>query len=227
MTFSNILRRIRNLIFAPKAEWRAIAAEAPASSWSSLWVYALTLAAIGPCAYGFGIWLFGIDKGETYHAAPLAADSPMGSAISSFVFNLDLPMSAGARIISALFALRIAITSYALALLTATLFGLVLYLLAPLMSGERNFRQALRTAIYASTPGWIAAVCLVLPALYVIFIIGMIYSLYIMHGGIRLLLNVPESEAAVLIGMTVFCLLLLFQVIGYAASALGFSILLL
>ena len=227
MALSNVLRRSRNMIFSPQAEWNAIAAETSASPWSGLLVYVLLLASIGPCAYGIGIWLFGINMGGGSQASPLAADSPMGSAISSFVFNPNLSISTGEKTISALLALRIAMTTYVLSLLTVALLGLVLYLLAPLMSGQRNFRNALRTAIYSSTPAWIAAVSLTLPALFVIFIIGMIYSLYIMPGGTRLLLNVPESEAAMLVGVTVFCLLLLSQVIGYLASALGFSILLL
>lgn len=227
MALSNVLRRIRNMIFSPQAEWREIAAETSTSSWTDLLAYALLLASIGPCAYGTGILLFGINMGEGSQATPLAMDSPMSSAISSFVFNLILPISASEKTISALLALRLAMTTYALSLLSVVLLGLVLYLLAPLMSGERNFRNALRAAIYSSTPAWLAAVCLILPALSAIIIIGIIYSLYIMHGGTRLLLNVPESEAAILIGMTVFCLLLLSQVIGYIASALGFSILLL
>jgi Yip1 domain len=120
--------------------------------------------------------------GGRYQATPLAADSPMGSAISSFAFNLNLPIDSGVKIISALHALHIALTTYALSLFTVALLGLVLYLLAPLMYGQRNFRQAMRTAIYGSAPGWIAAVCLVVPALIVIFVIGTIYSLYIMQG---------------------------------------------
>ena len=227
MALSNILRRIRNMIFSSQAEWQAIAAETSTSSWTGLLAYALLLASIGPCAYGTGILLFGINMGGGSQATPLAVDSPMGSAISSFVFNLNLPITTGVKIISALLTLRIAVASYALSLFTVALLGLLVYILAPLMSGERNFRNALRAAIYSSTPAWIAAICLVLPALSAIIIIGIIYSLYTLHGGVRLLLNVPESEAAVLIGMTVFCLLLLSQVIGYAASALGFSILLL
>ena len=227
MALSNVLRRSRNMIFSPQAEWRVIAAENSDYPRSGLLVYVLLLASIGPCAYGIGIWLFGINMGGGSQASPLAADSPMGSAISSFVFNPNLSISTGEKAISTLLALRLAMTTYALSLLTVTLLGLVLYLLAPLMSGQRNFRNALRTAIYSSTPAWTAAVCLILPTLFIILVIGMIYSLYIMPGGTRLLLNVPESEAAMLVGVTVFCLLLLSQVIGYLASALGFSILLL
>ncbi|MBC7946196.1 MAG: hypothetical protein H7X91_13225 [Burkholderiales bacterium] len=60
--------------------------------------------------------------------------------------------------------------------------------------------------------------------MFVILVIGMLYSLYLCYLGVRTVLRIRASDAQMLLGIVLFCLLLLSPAIGYLAGALGFRI---
>ena len=219
MYAASVFRRVCNMIFSPQAGWLAIAGEENTSLARICACYALPLAAAGPLAYFAGVALLGIHIEEDT-LSPLQPDSPMAAALS-FVFSPQFSFDAGPSLLTIAAALRLGLMTYAGFLLTLVLLGLLLYVFAPLMGGVRNFRNASKAAIYSSIPAWIAGLSLILPKLFMIFIIGTMYSLYVLYGGVKVLLKVSEEDAAMLVGMVVFCLLLLSQVAGYAAGSLG------
>jgi hypothetical protein len=85
-----------------------------------------------------------------------------------------------------------AIFGYVMACTTVLVLALIIYLLAPVFSGRRNFDSAFKLAVYSFTPVWLAGIFLVLPGLHFLALCGF-YGLYILWLGMPRLTKVPEE----------------------------------
>jgi len=130
----DLFERIKNIMLTPKTEWPAIEAE-PTS----------------------------VAKLYTGYVMPLAALAALMSFVRMSVIGISLPFSGVFRA-PLLSGLVYALVSFGFGLLGLYLVGLIISGLAPTFSGERNQRQALKTAAYAVTPAWISSVLGLLPA---------------------------------------------------------------
>ena len=66
---------------------------------------------------------------------------------------------------------------------------------APTFGGEKNFLQSMKLAAFSSTAIWLAGVFFILPALNILFLLGL-YSLWLLWLGLPLLMNVHEDNRA-------------------------------
>ncbi|MCB1576677.1 MAG: YIP1 family protein, partial [Xanthomonadales bacterium] len=107
-------------------------------------------------------------------AIPAIAGFIKGSLIgySAFGFTARTPIVSG--IIGM-------IVAYALALAVVYLIGLIIDALAPTFGGEKNQIQALKTAAYMSTAGWIAGIAVIVPWIgWLIVWAGFFYGAYLL-----------------------------------------------
>ena len=123
-----LVDRAKGILLQPAREWPAIAAE-PAGTKALFLGYAVPLAAISAVASWIGHSLIGVP-------AP-------------FVGTLRAPVMTG---------LALAVATFALQLAVAFGVGLVIDALAPSFGGEKNPGQAMKCAVYAYTPAWVAGV---------------------------------------------------------------------
>jgi len=70
----------------------------------------------------------------------------------------------------------------------------VIDLLAPRFGGEKNFANAVKLSVYSHTPLWLAGICLLIPGLNFLLILG-VYGVYLLWTGLPLLMRVPTEKA--------------------------------
>ncbi len=187
----NIVDRVKNIVLTPQTEWPVIAAEA--TSVRELYLgYVVPLAAIGPVARFLGISLFGF----------------------SFLF-------AGRFGMPIVWALSAAISQYVLALVGVFIVGLIIEALAPKFGGEKNRLQALKVAVYASTPAWIGGVFYLLPSLGMLATLASLYGIYVLYLGLPVLMKAPQDKAVPYTAVVIVCAIVVFVVIGAIVGEVG------
>jgi len=67
----------------------------------------------------------------------------------------------------------------------------VIDLLAPRFGGERNFDNALKLAVYAHTPFWLAGIFLLIPGLHFLLVLGL-YGVHLLWTGLPVLMRTPQ-----------------------------------
>lgn len=186
----SITDRVKNICLTPKTEWPVIAAE-PATTGGLISGYVVPLAAIGAIAGFIG-------------------HSIVGTTVP-FIGTYRTPMVAG---------LVLAVFTFGMAIVGCFVLGLIIDALAPTFAGEKNSIQALKVAVYAYTPAWVAGVLNILPALGILGIFAAIYGLYLLYLGLPRLMKCPEDKAIPYTAVVVVCAIVLSIVIGAVGVAL-------
>jgi hypothetical protein len=153
---------------------------------------------------------------------PLAAFAALMSFVRMSVIGigfLRMPVLSG---------LVYALVNFGFALLGLYLVGLIIDMLAPTFSGQRDRRQALKTAAYAFTPAAVGSVFGLLGALGgLLSLVAAIWGIYLLYLGLPLLMRSPQEKAPGYTAAVIVCTILLGIVFGFVASALsplhGFS----
>jgi hypothetical protein len=186
-----LLDRVKAICLKPNTEWPVI--EAETSSTNALMMgYAVPLAAITPIAGFIG----GVVVGRSI----------------PFVGSYHVPVGS---------ALTLAVVSYVLALVGLFVLSLIINALAPSFGGQKNGTQALKLAVYAQTPAWIAGVFTVLTSLSWLPIIAAIYGLYLFYLGLPVLMKNPKEKSAGYTVVVIICAVVIYVVMGAVAAAVG------
>jgi len=215
----SMLRMAADLVLRPAMAWDALA-NAPLEM-SRMWRHLLILGSIGPVALVLGSWLFNSQAIPIGQVLPLAAGSPMHSAVSGYVFPLDFPLMAPPRSPGLLIAARSGLAFFAGQIVIMLLAAGVIWFCAPYCEGKRDARAALAVVIYGSTPLLLSGIGLVGISLSLLLAAGALHSCVVMQRGVRRLLGAPGSDASMLLGITVMALYVLIPLLGFAAAMLG------
>jgi hypothetical protein len=105
---------------------------------------------------------------------------PLGGYLSSY--RIPIPNGIAHMVIDYLFSLG---SVYVLAVIIDGF--------APTFGGEKNFLQSMKLAVFSSTALWLAGVFFILPAMSILYLLGL-YSLYLLYLGLPLLMNVHEDK---------------------------------
>jgi hypothetical protein len=65
--------------------------------------------------------------------------------------------------------------------------------LAPSFGSEKNLGKSAQLVAYASTPAWVAAIFMILPALSILGLLGL-YGIYLFYIGLPVLKKTPEDK---------------------------------
>lgn len=153
--------------------------------------YVLILAAIPPVVSFIGLSIVGI---------------------GAFGSTYRVPMESGVAHL---------VISYVLSLAAVYVIALIIDALAPQFGGRKSFIQALKVAAYFPTPGWIAGVFNIIPALWIIGFLLSLYSLYLLYLGLPALMKPPEDKAIPYMVVVIIAAIVLFVVI---AAIVGLTI---
>jgi hypothetical protein len=189
----NLVDRVKNVLLQPGQEWPVVAAET-ADTKSLFLGYAMPLAAIGPVAMWLGHSLIGV-------SVPLFG-------------TVRTPLLSG---------LTFAILTYVLGLVAVFVVGLIIDALAPTFGGEKNATQALKCAVYAYTPAWVAGVLHLIPALGTLALIAALYGLYLLYLGLPVLMKAPQDKAIGYTVVVVLCAIVLSIVLSVIGGVVGFA----
>jgi Yip1 domain/Double zinc ribbon len=115
-----------------------------------------------------------------------------------------------------------ALLRFGSALLGVYLVGLIIDRLAPTFAGQRNQRQAFKTAAYAFTPAAFGALLGLFPVLGpVLQLAAALYSIYLLYLGLPLLMRNPQDKAMGYTATTVVCAIFVMLLLGVIMSVFG------
>jgi hypothetical protein len=99
----------------------------------------------------------------------------------------------------------------------AIVYGLALVIdaLAPMFGTQKDFAAALKLAVYATTPVWIAGIFLLVPGLSFLVILGL-HGVYLLWTGLPVLMQAPPERTLPYAATVAGCTLIL--VIGLGLS---------
>jgi hypothetical protein len=115
-----------------------------------------------------------------------------------------------------------ALVSFGLALVGFYVSGWIIDMLAPSFSGQRDRRQALKTAAYAFTPAAIGSVFGLLGGLGgLLHLAAAIWGIYLLYLGLPVMMRSPEDKAPGYTAAVVVCTILLGIVFGLVVAAVN------
>ena len=184
----DLIDRIKKILLQPKQEWEVISGETTTTA--ELYKnYIILLAAIGPVASIIGMAVVGVSM-------------PFGGT-----FRVPITTAVGS-----------AVVHYILSLVSVYILALIIDILAPYFSGEKNMNQALKLSAYSYTAGWIAGIFIILPALSILGILGL-YGLYLLYTGIPVIMKAPEGKSLGYTAAVCVAAIILFVVISWLPRA--------
>ncbi|MFZ3138876.1 MAG: Yip1 family protein [Thermodesulfovibrionales bacterium] len=179
----NIVDRIKGILLKPKQEWQTISGET--TTIPELYkAYIIILAAIGPVASIIGMSIVGISL--------------------PFVGSFRIPITTS---------IASAVVHYILTLVGVYILALIIDALAPTFSGGKNINQAFKVATYSYTPGWLAGIFTIIPALSILSILGL-YGLYLLYLGLPVLMKSPQEKSLGYTVAVIVAAIIIFVVIG-------------
>jgi Yip1 domain/zinc-ribbon domain len=187
-----IVARIKGILLTPKTEWPVIAQE-PTTTAELYTGYVMLLAAFTAVM-------------SLVRSSVIGIHVPFGD-------NVRLPLTTG---------LMSAVVAFVMGLIGLFVVGIIINVLAPTFGGQKDQRQALKTAAYAFTPGWLSAVFYLLPSMGTLlqFLAG-IYGIYLLYLGLPVLMRSRPDKAVGYTATVVISTIVLFMVIGAVMAGLG------
>jgi len=160
----------------------------------------------------------------TRYALPLAAIGPIAGFIGGQVFGISLFLVTFKP--SLMSGLTMALTSFVMSLVSLVVVSLVAEFLAPNFGGEANRTQAFKLVAASMTPGWVAGILGIIPALGALAIIAGLYGIFLLYKGSTPLMKVPEDKAVVYtvaVVVAAFVLSLITGTVVGRVTAMGMS----
>ncbi|NIM91050.1 MAG: DUF1282 domain-containing protein [Candidatus Aminicenantes bacterium] len=108
-----------------------------------------------------------------------------------------------------------AILSYVLTLASVYIFGLVINLLAPSFSSKQDPVKAMKLAVYAMTPAWVAGVLYLVPLLGFLAILASLYGIYILYLGFaEPLMDTPKDKVVTYLVVSLVVYIVLWVIVA-------------
>jgi hypothetical protein len=160
------------------------------------------------------------------YAIPLAAFSALMSFLRLSVIGISFGF--GSFRVPLVTGLVWTVVNFIMGLIGLFLFGLIIDFLAPTFSGQRDQRQALKTAAYTFTPVALSSVLGLLPELgRLLQFIAALYAIYLLYLGLPLMMRSPREKAVGYTIATIICAILasivLVVVMSFVGRIIGFS----
>jgi Yip1 domain len=157
------------------------------------------------------------------YALPVAALPAIAGFIKTSVlgygmFGVSIRGSMGGGLTAAIFALVVSLVS-------VFVMGLIINALAPTFGGTKNSVQALKTACYAYTAGWVAGIFILLSVALggLLTLLGMGYGAYLMYVGLPHTMKAPQEKAAGYAIVSILAAIVLSWVLTAMVAGLGFG----
>ncbi len=151
----------------------------------------------------------------TSYAAILAIIPPAATFIGwsvvgmSFMgFSYRMPFASG---------ISYAVFHYVLSLIGIYVVAFVIDMLAPKFGSRKNMINAMKVAVYANTPNWIAGILFIIPSLSPIVMVASLYSLYLFYVGLPVLMETPKEKIMGYIIVVIIACIIVFYLTGMIA----------
>ena len=166
MDFNKIIARAKAILLSPKTEWPVIAGEAG----STAQIYK-----------DYVIWLAGV--------------AAIASFVSMSMVGTRMPFFGTYRV-GIMSGVGFALWSFLMSLVGVFLFALLIDFLAPKFGASKDSLQALKTAAYTATAGWVGSVLGILPGVgWLLSLAAAIYGIYLLYLGVQHTMKCPQDKA--------------------------------
>ena len=186
-----LVARVRNIIFAPKTEWRVIQTESTS-----------------------------VSRLYSGYVVPMAAFASVMCFLRLSVVGVEVPSGGTIRVPFINGSLS-ALLTFVLSLAGLYLVGLVINTLASAFGGRPDLRQALKTAAYALTPAWLGTALTFLPIGNTLQFMAGLYGVYVLYIGLPVMMQAKEDGAGGYASSVVACALCVGLLFGLGAATLG------
>jgi Yip1 domain len=191
MDFAKLIERAKNICLSPSTEWPKIAGES-ATTQSLFTGYAMILAAI-PAICGF---------------------------IGMTVIGMSMPIVGTVRTGVAAGLVQL-IVGYVLGLVAVYILSIIINALAPTFDGQKDPINALKLAVYAYTPSWLAGILMLVPLLGMLVILAGLYGIYLLYLGLPHLMKNPAEKSVGYTALIVVCAIVLGIVMSVIIGAIA------
>jgi hypothetical protein len=144
---------------------------------------------------------------------PLAAISAVAQFIGASVVGHSLPFVGTWRMPLG-WGLGMAVWHIVGAVVAVFVLGLIIEALAPTFNAEKNRMQAFKVAAYSFTPGWVAGIFMILPALGILVLLASLYGIYLLYLGLPRVMKNPPEKSAGYTALTVVAAIVVSVIIG-------------
>jgi hypothetical protein len=107
-----------------------------------------------------------------------------------------------------------AIIAFLSAFIVVYVAAFVIDILAPNFASEKNLARAVQLVAYSFTPGWVAGILNVVPALSVLVLIANLYGLFLLYLGLPHLMKTPADKTLTYVIVAVIVTLIVYFVVG-------------
>lgn len=187
----DLVQKVQSVLLKPKEEWVRIKGES--ATVADLFIsYAMVLAAIPAVSQFLGNVLIG-------RRLPFVGyyKWSVGRALSSAVFT------------------------YLFSLAAVYLFALIINALAPNFASPQNMVNALKLAVYSMTPGWVAGIFNLVPALEILGVLAGLYGVYILYLGFETpVMDTPKEKIMPYLGVSILVAIGLYVIFGLILGAI-------
>lgn len=111
-----------------------------------------------------------------------------------------------------------AILQYVLTLVGIYIVAFIIDALAPSFDSKKNMVAAMKVAVYAFTPAWIAGILGIIPMLSILAILASLYSLYLFYIGLPILMETPKEKVLGYFAVIVVVTIIVWVLIGVFAG---------
>jgi hypothetical protein len=126
----------------------------------------------------------------------MAAIGPVAATLGTIVSGGERTSLGGTYTMSVMDAVTSGVLEYALNLGGAYAFALLIEMLTTVLGGQRNRVQALKIAVYGSTPYWLGGALAVFPKLSLVGAAIGLYSVRLFAAGLPPVIKAPRDKNA-------------------------------
>ena len=186
-----LIDRVKNILLKPKEEWTVIAGETSTT---------------GDLLGGY--------------VAPLAGIAALCGFIGSTLVGTSMPFVGTFRM-PIFWGMGIAVLTFVMAFVSVFIVALIIDALAPTFGAQKNAAQAMKVAVYAYTPGWVAGVFNIIPLLGILGLLAGLYGIYLLYLGLPRLMKNPEEKSIGYTAVVVICAIVVSIVLSAVVGAIS------
>jgi len=152
--------------------------------------------------------------------APLAGVSVLCGFVGSTLVGVSVPFMGTMRT-PVLMGIGMAVFQFVMTFVMVFVLALIIDALAPKFGGQKSAAQAMKVAVYSYTPGWIAGVLGIVPALGLIGLVIALYGIYLLYLGLPRLMGNPEEKSVAYTAVVVICAIVIGILVSVMASGVA------
>jgi Yip1 domain len=115
-------------------------------------------------------------------------------------------------------AIGMGIVTFLTALVGVFIAAYVVDFLAPNFGSEKNLGRAVQLVAYSSTPGWVAGILNIIPALSILVMLASLYGIYLLYLGMPFQMKTPKEKVVPYLVVAIIAVIVVYVILGLILS---------